>query len=215
MSRLYVYAFAETPVKSFTAAGRRVRSVEIAGVHVVVDRREPDAGASEEALRRQHAIVEALAARTEALLPARFGSLVTADRLERLLETNADAVRAALDTVRARQQMTLRLAAAPAALRTEAPESGAAYLEMKRAAVVQPDPVLLSAVRGAVAGVVRAEQIQPGRADLRPVVYHLVDRGRIAEYRRRIDALLPTVAADSVSLSGPWPPFAFTPELPE
>ena len=211
MTRLYVYAFTAEPLKAFTAHGRRLHTLDIAGVHVVADRELPDQEPSEEALRRQHAIVEALAARTGALLPARFGSSVDAAHLRQMLEAGGESVRTALENVRGRQQMTVRLPGAPASP-VQAPAagtSGAAYLERKRAALVQPDPTVLADVRSAVGGFVRGERMLPGRASQRPVVFHLVDRDRVGEYRARIVS----AAGSVVTVSGPWPPFAFTPEI--
>lgn len=212
-TRLYVYAFAGAHVPAFTMRGRRVHTVDVAGVHVVADREIPDAQPSEEALRWQHAIVESIAARTAAVLPARFGSLVEAGELARALAAHREAVRAALDTVRGRQQMTLRLTGVTVVPGEVAGGSGTAYLAGKRAALAQPEPALLGAVRTAVGALVRAEAIQPGRGGLRPIVFHLVDRKDAGDYRARVDALAAARAGGALTVSGPWPPFAFTPEL--
>jgi hypothetical protein len=200
MTRLYVYGFAGEPLRAFTAQGRHLHTLDIAGVHVVADRELPDAEPTEEALRRQHAIVEALASRTEAILPARFGSIVETAHIRQLLEAGGEAVRTALAHVRGRLQMTVRLPGAPPGdTRAADATTGAAYLERKRAALVQPDPAVLAEVRTAAGDLVRDERIQPARPGQRPVVFHLVDRDRLEEYRVRMAAL----EGRGVAVSGP------------
>jgi hypothetical protein len=214
MTSLYVYAFTERPVRAFTACGRRLQSLDVAGLHVVVDRAQPESTPSEDALRRQHAVVEAIARRCDPMLPARFGSSIDRVRLETIVAGNREVLRAALDAVRGRQQMTLRLSGvrAPAASHTAA-SAGRAYLARKRAELLEPDPALLASVHRAVGRLVRAERVQPGRAGLRPVVFHLVDVAHTADHLQDIEGLTRTLPPETLIVSGPWPPFAFTPEL--
>lgn len=214
MTSLYVYAFSERPVRAFTAEGRRLHSVEVAGVHVIADREEPDRTPSEESLRRQHAIVEAIASRCDPILPARFGSLIEQSRLEAIVAENKHALRTAFDTVRGRRQMTLRMSGVnAAATERTAASSGRAYLARKRAERLEPDPALLASARDAVGQLVRAERIQHGRSGLRPVVFHLVAEGDVARYLRALKSLTQELGSEALTVSGPWPPFAFTPEL--
>lgn len=216
MSRLYVYALAGSPIAPFTSVRRRVHSIDLDGVHVVADRRTGPVTPSEDSLRRQHAVVEAVAARAEAVLPARFGSYVELAELRRILAGNRDAVHAALEVVRGREQMTLRIPESPRAtpLALESPAvSGTAYLEARRASGAFPHPEVLEPIRRALAGLVHAERIQPGRGAVPASVCHLVTKGQAAEYRARIEEVAGTLPGPTPRVSGPWPAFAFTPEL--
>lgn len=216
MSRLYVYALAGSPIVPFTSARRRVHSIDLDGVHVVTDRRSALVTPSEDSLRRQHAVVEAIAARAEAVLPARFGSFVELAELRRILAANREAVLAALEVVRGREQMTLRVPgparAAPPALEPQA-VSGTAYLEARRASSAFPHPEVLEPIRRALAGLVHAERIQPGRGAVPASVCHLVTKGQAAEYRARVEEVAGTLPGPAPRVTGPWPAFAFTPEL--
>jgi hypothetical protein len=213
MSRLYVYAFSESPLEPFALSGRRIRTVEIEGIHVAVDGRVPRNEASEDSLRRQHAIVEAIAARSGAVLPARAGSLVETAELRARIGRSKPLLQSALDMVRGREQMTLRLSgAAPvAAFGGVRALSGTAYLEARRAATA-PSAELLGVVHALVSDLIHAERVQPARGALPAAVFHLITRGDAAEYRQRIDGAI-ALAAARPQVTGPWPPFAFTPEL--
>ena len=71
---LYVYAFVDGPGRSMTIARHRLEILSVAGVGVAVERLDEPPAASEAALRTQHAIVERLQRRFDAVLPARFRS---------------------------------------------------------------------------------------------------------------------------------------------
>ena len=211
MSRVYLYALVSEPLQPFRVGGRSVRSLEIDGIHAVVDRNIPDEGPSEAALRRQHLIVEAIAARAAAVLPARFGSLVDVAEVRDLVRVRRSAFEAALELVRDREQMTLRFPKVSQPTGIRRPSTGTAYLRARRTAGL-PDAARLQRVREALASLVRAERIQPGRGSFPAALFHLIDRGTAAAYRERVTALPP---ADSMQpqITGPWPAFAFAPEL--
>jgi hypothetical protein len=63
-----------------------------------------------------------------------------------------------------------------------------------------------------VSDLVHAERLQPGRGGLPAAVFHLIGKRDAVPYRRRIDAE-PALAAARPEVTGPFPPFAFTPEL--
>jgi len=152
-----------------------------------------------EALRAHEAAVRRLADACPAFLPARFGSVVEeldlAGREEELLQ--------ALELVRGREQMTLRVHGEPPGADRA---SGTAYLESARRAraVPQIDPL-----REALSPFLRAERTEPGQDSLLASVYHLIDRGRAADY---LAALARTRLAVRVVPSGPWPAWSFAPE---
>lgn len=213
---LYVYALTSSPLETFRVGRSRIESFRFGGITVVAERAATPPKTSETALRHQHAVVEAIAARADAVLPARFGSLVDQEELSAILELRGDAVLQALDLVRGRVQMTVRFPAEanpprPAAgAQARKPVSGAAYLRARRAAVTAPAPPALDALREAVAPLLAAERrdLSAGRAFA--TVYHLIPAGSAEDYRQRVEgASLPR----AVRVTGPWPAFAFTPEL--
>ena len=70
----------------------------------------------------------------------------------------------------------------------------------------------LDPLRSALAGLVRAERVEghsePG---LVASVYHLIDRGGAAAYRRAVEGI--RLDGLRVVVSGPWPAWSFAPEL--
>jgi hypothetical protein len=109
--------------------------------------------------------------------------------------------------------MTLRLVGAPVLTQTSVPErSGAAYLQRRRAVYAIPGE--LDPVREAVSRFVAEERVAPGRAGVRITLFHLVERDRIARYKEAVEHSITAAPPGSVTVTGPWPPFAFAPELP-
>src|SRR5829696_8740121 len=123
-----------------TVLGHALRGISIAGrgspditavVEAVTARLEPTI----ENLQTQHEIVSRLAARLPALIPARFGSVMSEQALRERVEAHDGDIRAALRRVHACAQMTIRVFGepdlpAPAARRAV---SGTAFLEQRRA----------------------------------------------------------------------------------
>ncbi len=212
---LYVFALSAQRARPFTADGHRVEFVDADGVYAAVERLAEPPVVSEAALRAQHAIVAQVAKRVDAILPARFGSFVDRAELARLVALRRGAIVEALDLVRGRVQMTVRLldlegaATAPA---PAAPSTGTAYLEGRRRATAVREHPRLDAVADAVKGTVRATRREPGQGRVAVTLYHLVDRADVPAYARAL-ASATEEGAGSVSVTGPWPPFAFVPSL--
>ncbi len=207
MAPLYVYALTSSPVKAWTEERRTIESVRIGEIFAVGERRPAPPPLTEEELQRQHSIVLRIADAAPAVLPARFGSLVDDLELEAIVRRRAEAFRAALDLVRGNAQMTIRVAVkAPAGMRGGAPESGKAYLQQrfKRASPVLPARV--NASLGAVRPFVLDERRTFSDAGM-VTVYQLVGRGDVDEYKKRFEGV------PGIQVTGPWPPFAFVPEL--
>jgi hypothetical protein len=161
-------------------------------------------------------VVVELGRRCEAILPVRFGAWIEPAELERLVEAREPIIRRALKHVRHREQMTVRIFGederpvmpAPAAV------TGTAYLESRRAATTPRLTPLATAIRTAVVGLAVEERIDAGRGRLQLALHHLVDRGRSDDYEARVAGVISrSQTADTVVVSGPWPPFAFAPEL--
>jgi hypothetical protein len=209
---LYVYALSAPGLpRRLTVLGRSLRALPVGGIEVVVGR-PPAAERTLEGIQLQHRIVAELAGRTPSLLPARFGSAIGGNALQSLVSARQDELRAALDRVRHCQQMTVRVFGARDQEAAAAiPASGAEYLAQRHERA-RREPAEAAVIRREFAGVARAERVQPGERGIRVTVYHLVPTRKLAEYRRRASAL-PPLLASPVTVTGPWPAFAFAPEL--
>jgi hypothetical protein len=162
-------------------------------------------------LRDHERTVRQLAEFADAVLPARFGSVVASeDALLELLQTREPALCRALALVAGCEQMTVRVygeaPAVPATSPTAPLGPGTAYLAGKLRDNALPG---LREVRPALSDFVRAEQIQhSGTPPLLASVYHLIERGRSAGYLAALDACTASLPVRWTA-SGPWPPYAF------
>ena len=207
MASLYVHALTDEPVRGWKENGRTIRSIPVGPVFAVCERRQDAPPVSEDELRNQHATVIRIAAQVPAVLPARFGSLVDGEELAALVRRQQPAIEEAFALVRHRVQMTLRTVAKgtpspPAA----AAASGRQYLELRRREASPRVPPRLEAVLARASKYVVQERREKTPAGA-VIVYHLVERGDVASYRTPLDR------SSGFTVSGPWPPFAFVPEI--
>ena len=198
------------PQGALGAKGERLRALDCGGFCALVG--DPPPLLSAEALRAHEAAVRRIAEATDACLPARFGAASADDgALEKELGARAAELAEALQLVRGREQMTLRVhgPGAPAPLLASAGGSGTRYLEERRRARKLPE---LDPLRGALSPLIRAERVErhsePG---LLASVYHLIDRGQAPGYTRLAEAV--KLEGLRVLVSGPWPPWSFAPEV--
>lgn len=209
---LYVLALTDTPLGGWRAGDRRLESLEHDGVHVVFERRAAAPPVTDTELREQHALVLAIAAGTRAILPARFGSLIEKRQLTALLRRHEVDIRTALEQVRDRVQMTIRVTGSavppPSAPAVAGAISGRDYLERARLKSSPPLPRHAQRVLSAVQPHVVMERRERGAGRLLATIYHLVDDRQLARYRKAVGKRVP-----GVLVSGPWPPFAFSPQL--
>jgi hypothetical protein len=234
---LCVYAIVGRPVNRrlslIRANGASVRSVHAGATSAVVAECDKPRLPTERALRGHDTVVRRIARVAPAVLPVRFGTLVDSDRsLVELLDAWSEDLGRALALVDRRYQMTLRLfafaGAAPPRRRPPVRNVGSVVVKLherdtrpgttylaRRAredAASQAAPEL-APLREAFAPMVAAERIaRHDQGALILTAYHLIPRGAAATYRRllrRHAAALP----GRVVLSGPWPPYAFAPEL--
>jgi hypothetical protein len=194
--------------------GHRLEMMNVAGVYAVVERLDEAPAVTEQTLREQHAIVVRLAKGAPAILPARFGSLVERDELSRIIARRRAVLRRAFAMVRGKQQMTVRVfgpAERPRASRQSS--SGTEYL-LGRAAARPRLPAIARTISAAVRPLVGGEHIDAGQGGIRVTLNHLVQRGRVPRYRSLVEAAIADTDPDAtVVTSGPWPPFAFAPDL--
>ena len=113
--------------------------------------------------------------------------------------------------------MTIRFQQAsppPASKSVGAATTGAAYL---RARAASSRPLLTKeaeALRRALHSLVAAERLEPGRETLAMTMHHLIGRGAVGRYLDRIERVMKTLAdAPRVVVTGPFPAFAFVPDL--
>ena len=207
MSTLYVYALADAPLRNARVVAARIQSLAVGPVFALCEQRTASPALTEKSLRHQHAIIQRIAEVVPAVLPARFGSLVTRAELEAILHQRETFLVEALEIVRGAVQMTLRFREPDVRQpvgRTIAAENGRAYLARKAAEhVTAPLPASRLKMVQSVASFVRQER----REAQGTAVYHLIARGDVEAYR----AALPESA--DMSVSGPWAPFAFAPQL--
>lgn len=225
---LYVYAIVSRPVPTRSLSpGKRagLRSVSGGGTAAIVADCDETPSPSVGALHRHDAVVRRIARAVPAVLPVRFGTLFETDRpLIALLQAWSADLQTALRLVEQREQMTLRLfgraAAAPVpwepwAGETETGENpGTRYLTRRAGARAwaQSAPELkpLSEV---LVPIISAERIV--RHDVGPLLltaYHLIPRGKAPTYRRLLQRHAAALGLRAAA-SGPWPPYAFAPEL--
>lgn len=224
---LYVYAIVGRPVRArslSSGAGARLRPViggEVAAI-VVECAKRPSPTVS--ALRAHDAVVRRIARAVPAILPVRFGTIVDTDRsLAALLEAWSAELQPALGLVERREQMTLRLFGRAAAPKASSPpprepdtggHPGTSYLAgLARAHARARSAPELEPLSEALAHVVAAERIS--RHDSGPLIltaYHLIPRGKAPVYRSILKRRAAALGLRAVA-SGPWPPYAFVPEL--
>jgi hypothetical protein len=218
MPGLYLYAIADSPLSPHVRGifGRPLRSLDLQGVHAIVETSGRAPRATVARLRAQDRVLRQLSHLDAALLPSRFGTHFAArSELERAVAPRRRDLRRALRRVRGCVQMTVRLFPSPAhARRARKREGGAEYLRRlareARAREAHPD---LRRVRSAARRFVRAERVEwHDGPTLVASVYHLVPRATEREYLAAL-ARLARSGRVKLLVSGPWLSFAFAEEL--
>ena len=224
MSAVYVFALVDAKTAPLHVAGHTIEFLGVPGadgIYSAVERVDGRPAPSEETLRAQHEVVVAIARQVDAVLPARFGSLLDRGELERVVTLRRAAILESLDLVRGRVQMTARLftshpqaAGAEVAPAPPRATSGTGYLQQRwHAAAVRARPNGILDFTAALRGIAVAERFEAGRGVLATTVYHLIDRGGVAKYNRALAKLRSRLMPQLLTVSGPWPPFAFVPDL--
>jgi hypothetical protein len=236
VSALYLYALLDAPPLSPGDAGLGtglageplllLPALPEAGLLVACGEMEAPPAAMATALAAHDAVVRRLASAAPAVLPFRFGQHV-ADRgaLAAALAPRAAELAVALVRVAGCMQMTLRIFGDPApgagdGVESEgeaAPSAGpgtrylAARRRAERGALALPG---IAELRAALRPLVRAERLErhgPGRLLLS--VHDLVPADAAAGYRAEVEAARARIgrspAGPQVTVSGPWPPYAF------
>ena len=205
---LYVLALSDAPVLPWEEDGRRIESIQVEGISVVGERRGDVPAVSEAELHRQHAIVQRISNAVPAVIPARFGSLLDEAELSVILRERRALIGTALDRVRDKVQMTLRIAGAAAPPDAPSTASGREYLERRRNVLAPVPPAHVDGVLRDLRTLIVDERRRPiERGSL--TIYHLVARADVKEYRDVVNR----ARVAGVAMSGPWAAFAFAPDL--
>jgi hypothetical protein len=217
--KLYVYALVDRALPSVHLRGHAIETFPVGDLHAAAERAEQAPAITEQSLCEQHDIVVDLATRVPAILPARFGALVDRDELEAIVSRRHAQLTTALALVREREQMTVRLIGDDSETRSRRPSlaagagPGARYLDARRAAAGYPLPDAVERLHAAVGTMIVAARAEPGQGAVRAMIYHLIERGSSSRYCRALVEASGDVAPFVVKVSGPFPPFAFAPEM--
>lgn len=226
MSRVYLYAIVGGAPAAPLGVGLRDEPLSLVSagtvVAVVGEMDEPPPAAAD-TVRGHDAVVRRLAEISEAILPARFGTVQEPPALREWLAAAADGLSGALALVAGREQMTLHVfdgeAPAPVPPTEELADEtslgpGARYLAERRRDRQRGERLPeLAPLRTRLAALVRAERVEPRAAPpLRASVYHLIERGRGDAYREAVESSLALAPGVRVRVSGPWAPYAFAPD---
>lgn len=220
----YVFALVDQRPRgrAGTGLGGGLSAQPIPGGFAIVERRADLPPVEFGTLKTHDAVVARLAGTVPAILPVRFGTLLEPEELDETLAERDEEIGEAFDLVRGRVQFTWRRAsrrgsalARPmrAAARRERRRTGegAAYLRRVARLARPVPPAAFRAARENVGSLVVAERFEPENATLRESLYHLVDRRRAERYRVLAGAVVATTSV--LRVTGPFPPFAFVPEL--
>lgn len=218
------YVFALVDAAPSGAKGRglsgplAVRAVP--GGFVVVERRADVPPAEFGSLKRHHDVVAQLATRVPAIVPVRFGTLMDEDAIEEALGERDEEIAEAFAAVRDRVQFTWRRGGPEVPRRTAGPGNGAKaggpnsgrdYLQRAARAAKPAPPAAWRALRAKLKPLIAEERYQAATGSVPEALYHLVARDRVARYSTMAAALRHADAA--LAFTGPWPPFAFAPEM--
>ena len=216
----YVFALVDQPPAARPGRGLReplaVRRVP--GGFAVIERRADVPPAEFDTLRTHDAVVTRIAAAVPAILPVRFGTLLEQEEIEEALAERDEEIVEAFERVRGRVQFTWRArevtargagAAAPSRKPGGRVPRGAEYL--RRAAAKAGPPAAFRAVRDKLRPLVSAERYQAPTPLLPSSLYHLVGRDGVERYALVAGKLAST--SPVLRVTGPFAPFAFTPEL--
>jgi hypothetical protein len=183
VSGVYLYALLGTTPATSPGVGvtdEPLRIVELGGLFALVGDVPAAPPPTPATLTAQDAVLRRLALGVDAILPARFGTLLTDDAtlVESLMARRTELTRA-LAHVMGCEQMTLRV--------------------WGERAAPQPDADVSGSGPGA----------RHDRPPLLATVQHLVPRGESATYLAEVEAAGPRLAPWRVTVTGPWLPYAF------
>jgi hypothetical protein len=192
-----------------------LRPLRAGGAVAIVERRADVPPTEFGSLRAHQAVVTRVADLVPAILPVRFGTLLEDDALGEALAEREDDIRDALAGVRHRVQFTWRRPLrtgrtqrrTASATSTAATASGAAYLRHAAQLANPAPPAAFRLLRDRTRALVTRERFQPASGEMPDTLYQLIQKTAEKRYRKIADSVMLT--NPSLTMTGPWPPFAF------
>jgi hypothetical protein len=221
----YVFALVdEPPAKPGSGLRGRLAARRVPGGFAILERRADVPPPEFGTLKTHDAVLARLARHATAVLPVRFGTLMEWEEIEQALEDRDEEIASAFAQVRDRVQFTWRTGGrgaqsaggaggAPGAQDAAgvSAASGAEYLRRAARAAAASPPAAFGAVQKQLRPLTVAERYQAATPALPDSLYHLVDRDSVERYTLTAEKLASTNPV--LHVSGPFPPFAFTPAL--
>jgi len=210
----YVFAIVDRPPAERPGRGLAgaLAARQVPGGFAIVERRADVPPVELGALKQHDAVLTRVAEAVPAILPVRFGTLLELEEIEAALDEREEELAEAFDRVRDRVQFTWRRPGSdvrsPAS--TARPASGKEYLR-RVAHAAKPPPAAFRSIRETLRPLVAAERYQRATPSIPDSLYHLVGRDGAARYRLAARKL--ASADPAVRVTGPFPPFAFAPDL--
>jgi hypothetical protein len=191
----------------------------LAGAFAVVERRGDVPPVEFGSLKKHQDVVARLARQVPAILPVRFGTLLDEEHLDEATSERDDEIAEAFELVRDRVQFTWRInrgrgigdRGSGRKPQRDLPKSGAEYLRRAARAANPAPPAAFRALRPKLAPLMAKQRYQPGTAAIPEAVYHLVDKATVDRYVAAASAVKKT--SPRLAVTGPFPPFAFAPEI--
>lgn len=223
---LYVYCLSDEATAgavedSAGVAGARARLVGRAGIRAVVSEfgEERIAVTRENVLAHERVVRRVLAETTP--LPFRFGTIVSEARLESYLDSQQTRLREQLARVRGAVEMSVKIIWKSGRAAGEGEETaagaGTSFLLRKRRELLgEGEAAGRAAEVEAWLGRVVAGLVRESLVSLRPsenlilAAAHLVERGRLGDYRRALNRAKAERPELHFLTSGAWPPYSFT-----
>ena len=186
---------------------RRIGELELV---VSVARTPASAEVSREAVLRHAEVVEELASRSRAVLPAQFGrSFADDEELASAVRTQADELARGLSRVRGCVEFGLRaFRSEEVAGGAEDATSGAEYMRTRLAQVRRQDR-LVAELHEPLARLARATVLTRGPASGEIKAAYLVPEDDVSAFREAVARLETNSPELTVVCTGPWPPYSF------
>ncbi|HVF58167.1 MAG TPA: GvpL/GvpF family gas vesicle protein [Pyrinomonadaceae bacterium] len=239
--KLYAYCLTDEDVRETLAnsegvGGAEAYAIRHAGLSAVVSRFGDESVAVKPENVRAHGRVISRVMQQTTPLPFRFGTIAIEARLLNYLRANETALHASLERVRGCVEMGVKIIWDAEAARREAEDAeavradaatgarqiagrGTAFLTAKRRELSGGEKLkeragaLAAWLDAQLSGVVRESSVRVSPSESLVVrAAHLVERGRLEEYRARLDALRADERARDIRFltSGAWPPYSFS-----
>jgi hypothetical protein len=199
---------------------------KLAGAFAVVERRADVPPVEFGSLKKHQEVVTRLASQVPAILPVRYGTLLEDDHLDEATRERDDEIAEAFDVVRDRVQFTWRVKGrsgignrgsgtadrgSERKTQRDLPRTGAEYLRRAARAANPSPPAAFRELRSKLAPLMTKQRYQAATPAIPEAVYHLVDTTNVDRY---VTAAAPVrKTSPLLTATGPFPPFAFAPEI--